>query len=111
MKLTKQATVRGILLLIAIANMVLVATGQDRIEICEDTLYQTVSGIFLAVAAFRSWWKNNSATKGHRIGDKIAVIINKGDKAFLDEVERLLDAYQMKNEEGGGTDGLDDSNE
>ena len=108
MKFTKQAIVRAVMMFVAITNIILVALGQDTIEICEDSIYQGVSVLFLIFAAWRAFWKNNSATIGHKLGDAIAKLINNGDKSVLADVEKLLDEYKEKTE-GGESDGADDN--
>lgn len=75
--------VRTISSFIFIINMLLNSFGIDTIQIDDGTIEQVVSGIVGVIGAgvlIRSWWKNNSFTKGAQAGDKIKNEVNKETK-------------------------------
>ena len=63
MKIEKSTIIRGILLVIALINVVLELTGHSVIPVDEGLVSELVSFGFLAVTAIVGYWKNNSYSK------------------------------------------------
>lgn len=59
----KDTVIRTIVLLVALVNQILVATGHSIIPVGEDQLVEYISLTFTIVTALIAWWKNNSFTK------------------------------------------------
>jgi len=61
-KTDKGTIVRTVVLVLALINQVLVATGLNPIPGTEETWGETVSGIITAIVAVWTWFKNNYVT-------------------------------------------------
>lgn len=69
-KITAGTIARTIILILALVNQLLTATGHSIIPIADETITQIVSVLFTVITALIAWWKNNSFTKAARYGDK-----------------------------------------
>lgn len=56
----KDTILRTIVLLFALVNQLLTATGRNPLPFSEDEVYQTLSAVITAGVAVVTWWKNNS---------------------------------------------------
>lgn len=63
MKISAGTIARTIILILALINQLLVATGHAVINIAEEDINTLISTIFTIIAAITAWWKNNSFTK------------------------------------------------
>lgn len=61
--------VRTLILLVALINQVLSASGHAVLPIEDADIEMLVTTAFTIVTAVVAWWKNNSFTKAARIGD------------------------------------------
>ena len=70
-KITKGTIVRTACLILALANMVLKATGHDVLPIDDAQMNAFVTDGFVMVTALVAWWKNNSFTHSAKQGDAV----------------------------------------
>ena len=64
MKNVKAETIiRTVVLIIALINQILIATGNNVLPISDDQIAELLSTIFTIGASLWAWWKNNSFTK------------------------------------------------
>ena len=63
MTITKGTIARTIVLILALINQILTATGRSVIPIDSETITELISAAFTIVASVIAWWKNNSFTK------------------------------------------------
>lgn len=68
---TVLAVTRGLVGLVAVANLAAQAAGLIPIEVGEDEVYAAVSGVVGVAALVWCWWRNNSVTKAAQDGDVI----------------------------------------
>ena len=61
--------IRTVLLVLALANQVLTATGHSVIPVDDDTVAQIITAGFTIITAVMAWWKNNSVTKAAQEAD------------------------------------------
>ena len=69
-KITAGTIARTIILILALVNQLLTATGHPIIPIADETITNIVSVAFTIVTALIAWWKNNSFSKAARYGDE-----------------------------------------
>lgn len=62
-KITAGTIARTIILLVALANQLLTATGHSVLPFDDENITACVTTIFTIVTAIIAWWKNNSFTK------------------------------------------------
>ena len=62
MNIKTDTIVRTIVLVVALLNQILVASGLSPLPIEDETLAEIVSSIITIIAAVWAWWKNNSFT-------------------------------------------------
>ena len=60
MTVKKDTILRTIVLLFALVNQLLTATGRNPLPFSEDEVYQTLSAVITTGVAVVTWWKNNS---------------------------------------------------
>lgn len=60
MNVTRGTIIRTLVLLFALVNQLLTATGRNPLPFSEDEVYQSLSAVITAVVAVVNWWKNNS---------------------------------------------------
>jgi SPP1 family holin len=63
MKISTNTIIRTIVLVIALANQILTATGKNPLPFAEEEIYETVSTVATLIASVWAWWKNNSFTQ------------------------------------------------
>lgn len=63
MSVKKETIIRTVILVLALVNQILTATGHAIIPIENETVTELISLLFTVGAALWSWWKNNSFTK------------------------------------------------
>ena len=68
---TMLAVTRGLVGLVAVANLAAQAAGLIPLEVGEDEIYAAVSGVVGVAALVWCWWRNNSVTKAAQDGDVI----------------------------------------
>lgn len=71
MKISAGTIARTIILILALINQLLVATGHAVINIAEEDINALISTIFTIIAAITAWWKNNSFSKAAIEADKV----------------------------------------
>lgn len=71
MKISAGTIARTAVLILALVNQVLDATGHNVINISDEDVNTLITTGFTIVAALVAWWKNNSFTKAARIGDAV----------------------------------------
>lgn len=69
-RITAGTISRTIILVLALVNQILVATGHSVLPIEDATVEQIVSTIFTTGAALAAWWKNNSFTQAALYADE-----------------------------------------
>ena len=68
-KVSVGTIVRTVLLMLALVNQILTATGHSIIPIDDETITQLITNVATIVTALIAWWKNNSFTKAALAGD------------------------------------------
>lgn len=63
MKVKTETIIRTIILIIALVNQILTATGKNPLPFSESELYEGLTAVATVGAAVWAWWKNNSFTK------------------------------------------------
>ena len=71
MKISAGTIARTVVLIIALINQVLSATGHNVINGADEDINTLITTGFTIVAALVAWWKNNSFTKAARLGDAV----------------------------------------
>jgi len=81
LKITAGTIARTIILILALVNQLLTATGHSVIPIDDEMISGLISTIFTVVTALVAWWKNNSFTAAALQGDRVMHILkeNPGD--------------------------------
>lgn len=59
-KISSATIIRTLILVFALINQILTATGYNPLPFSEDEVYNVLTGIITAAAALAAWWKNNS---------------------------------------------------
>lgn len=62
-KPSKSTIIRTLVLVLALVNQILTATGHSIIPISDEEITQLVTLIFTICASVVAWWKNNSFTQ------------------------------------------------
>ncbi len=62
MNIKTDTIVRTIVLIVALLNQILMASGLSPLPIEDETLAETISSVVTIIAAIWAWWKNNSFT-------------------------------------------------
>lgn len=63
MKISLDTVIRTILLLFALTNQILTASGHPILPFNDEFITELVTILFTLVASILAWWKNNSFTK------------------------------------------------
>ena len=63
LQITSGTIARTAILILALVNQVLTATGHSVINISDDNINTLISTGFTIVSALIAWWKNNSFTQ------------------------------------------------
>lgn len=62
---------RTIILILALVNQILTATGHSVINISDESINTLISTGFTIVTAIVAWWKNNSFTQSALKADEV----------------------------------------
>ena len=62
-KITSGTIARTVILILALVNQVLTATGHSVINISDENVNTLISTGFTVLSALIAWWKNNSFTQ------------------------------------------------
>ncbi len=71
MNITSGTIVRTIILVLALVNQILTATGHSVINISDESVNTLISTGFTIVTAVIAWWKNNSFTQSALKADEV----------------------------------------
>ena len=71
MNITSGTIARTIILILAIVNQILTATGHNVINISDESVNTLISTGFTIVTAIVAWWKNNSFTQSALKADEV----------------------------------------
>ena len=71
MNITSGTIARTIILVLALVNQLLTATGHSVINISDESINTLISTGFTIVTAVIAWWKNNSFTQSALKADKV----------------------------------------
>lgn len=63
MKVKTETIVRTIILVVALVNQILTATGKNPLPFSESEMYEGLTAVATIAASVWAWWKNNSFTK------------------------------------------------
>ena len=70
-QITSGTTARTVILILALVNQVLTATGHSVINISDENVNTLISTGFTIVSALIAWWKNNSFTQAAIMADEV----------------------------------------
>ena len=70
-KITSGTIARTVILILALVNQVLTATGHSVINISDENVNTLISTGFTIVSALIAWWKNNSFTQAAIMADEV----------------------------------------
>ena len=71
MNITAGTIARTIILILALVNQLLTATGHSVINISDESINTLISTGFTIVTAIIAWWKNNSFTQSALKADEV----------------------------------------
>ena len=71
MNITSGTIARTTILVLALANQLLTATGHSVINISDESINTLISTGFTIVTAVIAWWKNNSFTQSALKADEV----------------------------------------
>lgn len=71
MNITSGTIARTIILVLALINQLLTATGHSVINISDESINTLISTGFTIVTAVITWWKNNSFTQSALKADEV----------------------------------------
>ena len=71
MNITSGTIARTIILILALLNQILTATGHSIIDVSNDDINTLISTGFTVVSAVVAWWKNNSFTQSALKADEV----------------------------------------
>ena len=71
MNITSGTIARTIILVLALVNQLLTATGHSVINISDESVNTLISTGFTIVTAVIAWWKNNSFTQSALKADEV----------------------------------------
>ena len=71
MNITSGTIARTIILVLALLNQILTATGHSVINISDESVNTLISTGFTIVTAVIAWWKNNSFTQSALKADEV----------------------------------------
>ena len=75
-----ETIIRTILLVVALVNQALTASGKNPLPFAEETIYELLTILFTVVASVWAWWKNNSVTKEAIAADEFMRELKKQNK-------------------------------
>ena len=71
LQITSGTIARTVILILALVNPVLTATGHSVINISDENVNTLISTGFTIVSALIAWWKNNSFTQSAIKADEV----------------------------------------
>lgn len=71
LQITSGTIARTAILILALVNQVLTATGHSVIKVSDDDINTLISTGFTIVSALIAWWKNNSFTQAAIMADEV----------------------------------------
>ena len=71
LNITSGTIARTIILVLALLNQILTATGHSVINISDESVNTLISPGFTIVTAVIAWWKNNSFTQSALKADEV----------------------------------------
>ena len=71
LQITSGTIARTVILILALVNQVLTATGHSVINISDENVNTLISTGFTIVSALIAWWKNNSFTQSAIKADEV----------------------------------------
>jgi len=71
LQITSGTIARTAILILALVNQVLTATGHSVINISDENINTLISTGFTIVSALIAWWKNNSFTQAAIMADEV----------------------------------------
>ena len=71
LNITSGTIARTIILVLALLNQILTATGHSVINISDESINTLISTGFTIVTAVIAWWKNNSFTQSALKADEV----------------------------------------
>ena len=77
-KVKPDTIARAIVLAITLLNMVLTMLGKAPLNLDENTIYVTVSGVWTIAWTVWCYWKNNSFTKAAIVADEFKDDLKRG---------------------------------
>ncbi len=77
---SKETVIRTIILVIALVNQVLTASGKNPLPFSDEELYTGLTAVFTVAASVWAWWKNNSFTKNAIAADAYKDKLNEGGR-------------------------------
>ena len=83
LQITSGTIARTAILILALVNQVLTATGHSVINISDENINTLISTGFTIVSAIIAWWKNNSFTQAAIMADEVM----KEDKSRCTELD------------------------
>lgn len=81
LKVDSGTIIRTVLLVVAIVNQILVASGKNPLPFSEDQIYTALSGIFTVCTVLAAWWKNNNFTQAALQAQELLDAIKEEDRA------------------------------
>lgn len=77
-KVTPETIIRTIVLVLALVNQALTASGKNPLPFAESEIYELLSLLVTIGASLWAWWKNNSFTPAAIKADKYMNELRKG---------------------------------
>lgn len=71
MKVKAETIVRLVVLVMALVNQALAASGHSPLPFTDEEITELVSVVFTVAASAWAWWKNNSFTKAAIEADEV----------------------------------------
>ena len=71
LQITSGTIARTVILILALVNQILTATGHSVINISDENVNTLISTGFTIVSALIAWWKNNSFTQSAIMADEV----------------------------------------
>ena len=79
MNVKKGTIIRTVVLLFAIINQLLTATGRNPLPFSEEEVYQALTAVITAVTSIVAWWKNNSFSEEAILADEYKDCLKAGE--------------------------------
>ena len=77
-KVTPETIIRTIVLVLALINQALTASGKNPLPFAESEIYELLTLLVTIGASLWAWWKNNSFTPAAIKADKYMQELRKG---------------------------------